>query len=105
MNEESCNLLTKIAEEARKNLKRLNIYQDEAGKRYNETHPNATQAQGGVDDPINAKGKGTGGELDTSNGGGYYDINGRPDVIGSGRNAAFRVNKYTPDKHYDCFIR
>ena len=80
----SCNELSRIAEEARKRILELNIYQDEAGKRYSATHPNATQAQGGVDDFNNIKGKGTGIELDTSNGGGKYDIEGRPDVAGSG---------------------
>jgi len=33
------------------------------------------------------------------------DINGLPSVIGSGRNAIFSVNQYTPDNKYDCFAQ
>ena len=37
-------------------------------------------------------GKGTGIFLDTTNGGGEYDINGNPAIIGSGRNNAISIN-------------
>lgn len=101
--EDSCSRLEKIANEARIKLITQNIYQDEESKRYDARHPNATQKQGGYDDRRNNKGKGTGKYLDTSNGGGYTDINGRSDV-GGGRIATLQKNKYTPDKPYNCFI-
>lgn len=100
----SCNRLQDIAEEARHRLITQNLYQDEVGKRYEAGHPNATQQGGGVDDRLNTKGKGTGEFMDTTNGGGYYDINGRPDVGGSGRKNLLENNKYSKDKPYDCFM-
>ena len=71
---------------------------------YTATHPNATQAQGGVDDRLNSKGKGTGEYLDTRNGGGSVDINGRPELGIGARQDAFTKNIYTRDNPYDCFI-
>ena len=91
----SCNRLEEIAKQARENLIRDNIYQDELGKRYTVVDPNATQKTGGIDDRTNEKGKGTGEFLDTSKGGGSLDINGRVDVNGSGRNALLTLNKYS----------
>lgn len=100
----SCTRLEEIAEEARKQLLLRNVYQNQTGRIYNETHPNASQAPGGSDDRLNIKGKGTnGGFLDTSEGGGYYDINGRPDVDGSGRNNLLQKNIYRKENPYDCF--
>jgi hypothetical protein len=100
----SCDRLGDIASKAREQLILQNVYQDLSGKRYNSTHPNATQAQGGIDDRLNAKGKGTGEYLDTSNGGGSIDINGRPELGGGGRLDALTKNIYTKDNPYDCFI-
>ena len=99
----SCNRLEEIAAQARQELLVRNVYQNQTGKIYNENHPNALQAQGGSDDRLNIKGKGTAGYLDTLNGGGYYDIFGRPDVDGSGRNRLLQKNIYNRDKQYDCF--
>lgn len=101
----SCSRLEEIANQARQALILQNIYFKETGKFYDVSHPNANQNQGGADDRLNIKGKGTnGGYLDTTNGGGYYDINGRPDVDGSGRNAALTKNIYTKDRPYDCYV-
>ena len=100
----SCDRLSEIAEIARQNLVTQNIYQNVEGKTYTSRHPNATQVQGGVDDRTNIKGKGTGEYLDTRGGGGYYDINGRPELGGGGRNALLSKNIYTADNPYDCFI-
>lgn len=99
----SCELLTKIADEARAKLMASNIYNAETDKQYSATHPNATQALGGSDDPANTKGRGTGIYLDSTGGGTNVDINGRPDVLNSGRKAIYS-NLYNPDKPYDCFI-
>jgi len=101
--ETSCELLTKIANEARAKLMASNVYNNEVDKQYSVTHPNATQAFGGSDDPFNAKGKGTGVYLDSYAGGSNIDINGRPDVLNSGRKGIYS-NLYTPDKPYDCFV-
>ena len=100
----SCDRLGQIGDEARQNLITQNIYQDQIGRRYTATHPNATQAQGGVDDRLNNKGKGTGEYLDTRNGGGSVDINGRPELGIGARQDAFTKNIYTRDNPYDCFI-
>lgn len=102
---DSCDKLSKIADEARNKLITLNIYQNQSGKKYSAQHPNATQKQGGIDDVNNVKGKGTGVFLDTSNGGGKLDIEGRVDVIGSGRKRLLMLNKYTQDKKYECNIQ
>jgi hypothetical protein len=101
----TCSRLEEIAKATRTDLLVKNIYQDQSGLKYDQTHPNATQAMGAIDDPVNAKGKGTGGSFDTNNGGSSVDINGLPSVIGSGRNAIFSVNQYTPDNKYDCFAQ
>ena len=100
----SCDRLGQIAEEARQGLITQNVYQDISGKRYDATHPNATQAQGGVDDRLNVKGKGTGEYLDTTNGGGYTDQFGKPELGIGARQDAFTKNIYTRDNPYDCFI-
>ena len=100
----SCSRLEEIAEKARLGLISQNVYQNENNKRYGVTHPNATQETGGIDDRTNAKGKGTGEYMDTTNGGGDADINGRADVAGSGRKRLLQNNKYSKDNPYDCFI-
>lgn len=100
---DTCNRLTDIANEARAKLAALNAYQNVAGKIYGASHPNATQDQGGNDDPLNVKGKGTQSQFDTENGGGFYDINGRPDVTNSGRIAHYS-NLYNKNNNYNCII-
>ena len=102
--ESSCDRLTAIANKARLDLITKNIYQDATGKQYTSTHPNATQAKGGIDDKSNQKGKGTGEYLDTSKGGGSLDVNGRIDVGTSGRNALLTLNRYSKDNPYKCII-
>lgn len=99
----TCDRLGEIAEQARNELTALNIYKNASGRIYSATHPNATQQIGGIDDPNNAKGKGTGVLFDTENGGGFFDINGRPGVNGSGRVAHFN-NLYNKNNVYDCVI-
>ena len=99
----SCTRLEEIAEQARQQLLLRNVYQNSVGRIYNENHPNALQTPGGSDDRLNIKGKGTAGYLDTENGGGYYDIYGRPDVDGSGRNNLLLKNIYSKENPYDCF--
>ena len=100
----SCTKLEEIANQARQQLVQQNIYIDQSGLKYDMTHPNATQAQGGIDDPLNYKGKGTGGNFDTNNGGSIVDINGVPSLVGSGRNAIYTVNEYNPSNKYECFM-
>ena len=66
-----------------------NTYLDSDGKRYKGTHPNA------LSDGDN-KGKGTGGnadQLNTTSGGGDWDINGNPAEPGTGRNALIARNE------------
>jgi hypothetical protein len=101
---ETCSRLEEIANQSRANHLVKNVYQDQSGLKYTNQHPNATQAVGGIDDLLNAKGKGTGGSFDTENGGSYIDVNGLPEIINSGRKAIYNVNQYTPEKKYDCFI-
>lgn len=93
------NKLTEIANEARKSLLVLNEYQDVNGKRYNVAHPNATQ-EVGENDPFNIRGKGTGVELGTLEGGSSIDINGRSDVSNSGRKGHFQLNLYNRNNEY-----
>ncbi len=99
----TCSRLEEIANAVRAELLAKNTYVDQSGLKYTATHPNATQAKGGIDDPNNAKGKGTGIPYDTSNGGSDIDINGDPNITYSGRNAIYIENQYTPDAKYDCF--
>ena len=98
----SCSKLVEIANMSRDEHKIKNVYYEQNGFIYNDQHPNATQSIGGSDDQYNAKGKGTGVLFDTTNGGGSYDINGRPDVINSGRLAIYNENIYTPNSKYEC---
>lgn len=103
--EKTCSRLEEIANATREALLVKNVYQDQFGFRYDVTHPNATTAKGGVDDPLNLKGKGTGVLFDTSNGGSAVDVYGIPSVSDSGRNAIYSINQYNPDKKYDCFAQ
>jgi hypothetical protein len=81
-----------------------NTYQNEESKKYSSTHPNAL-SDGDV------KGKGSGDELDTYNGGSDIDINGNPNYPGSGRKQLIARNEakvagpngpngYGPNKPY-----
>ena len=89
-----------IAIEARQNMLPKNYYVED--DRYTQSHPNATQAQG-VDDPNNARGKGTGVKFDFDNGGSNIDINGDPSLLNTGRNA-INQNLYTPGKKYTVVL-
>lgn len=91
--------LQHIAEEKRLSDKNKNIYQNESGKRYTASHPNATVEQGGIDDPENAKGKATGVKFDFTNGGSAIDQNGVAGVPFSGR-AAVLQNNYNKNNTY-----
>lgn len=101
----TCSRLEEIAIATRENLLIKNIYQDQSGLKYSETHPNATTAKGGVDDPLNAKGKGTGIPFDTQNGGSDIDVYGSPVISGTGRNQIYTQNQYNPQAKYDCFAQ
>lgn len=97
----SCSRLEEIANNARQETLK-NIYYDNGSFKYSAQHPNATQAQGGYDDPNNYKGKGTLIPFDTGNGGSNVDIYGLPG-FGGGRQEIYLQNQYNPDKPYNCF--
>lgn len=97
-NETSCETTKKIAEENRNKSFSSNVYSPD--NPYTGLHPNALQKNGSPDDPTNYKGKGTGNFLDTSNGGGYYDIYGHPKTPNSGRNALLASNRYSPTNQF-----
>lgn len=97
----SCSKLIEIGQQARNEMLAKNRYSE--NNRYSAEHPDATQ-QTTASDPDNRYGRGTGVKFDTQNGGNFYDINGRPEVYGSGRNAIYYVNKYNPDNQYNCSI-
>lgn len=99
--DKSCNRLSKIAEEYRQKLPIDNFYTKD--NQFSETSPRATQEKDSKDS-LNIHGKGTGTYLDTANGGGYYDINGKPELQNTGRNAIYTKNQYTKNNPYDCFI-
>jgi len=89
--------LEKAAIAARKQLIPRNTYNNEdANNNYSTTH---TRAKSDETTPVN--GKGTGVYLDTTNGGGSYDINGTPNAAGSGRIGNLTFNKYNDDNRYD----
>lgn len=98
----SCSLL----EEVGKKYREENLYKNVYGQSslYSQTHPNATVAQGGTDDPQNQKGKGTGIPFDTSQGGSAIDINGSPLFMGLTGRAAVAQNKYTASNIYQCEV-
>ena len=97
----ACSKLIEIAQQARPEMLAKNRYSEL--NRYSSAHPDATQ-QTTASDPNNTRGRGTGVMFDTQNGGNFYDINGRPEVYGSGRNAIYYVNTYNPDNRYYCVI-
>jgi len=89
-----------IAAAQRAAILNQNIYS--ADNVYGPSHPNANQ-EVGSDDPLNKKGRGTGGTFDTSfNAGNYTDKFGRPEVYNSGRQAVY-TNFYNPNNSYDTF--
>lgn len=98
--ETSSQKLTRIAREARERLFGINSYNPISGNEYNGSHPNATQ-ESGQGDPLNIRGKGTGQYLDTTGGGGEYDINGLPQVYNSGRKGIYS-NVYSPQHQYEA---
>ena len=95
----SCETQMKISDEQRAKMFASNVYSPQ--NPYGATHVNSTQAHGAQDDSINAKGKGTGRFMDTSNGGGYYDIYGHPNHPSSGRVNLLAMNKYSPDRPFE----
>jgi len=94
------NKLEEAAIAQRNTLIATNFYNDVAdANNYSATHTRALSDQL---TPI--AGKGTGIFLDTYNGGGDLDINGNPNIGGTGRIAAYANNGstwgYTPDNYY-----
>ncbi len=70
-----------------------NTYQNTENKQYGATHPNALSDG-------DSKGKGTGTNYDTYNGGSDIDINGNPNVPKSGRKQLTSMNTYNADNEY-----
>lgn len=92
----------------------INDYQKEVGKEYSADHEDAKAHN----DELHPLGKGTGSgghtysipnpnasktqikrQIDTENGGGSYDIYGRPSV-GGGRNRLLAINLYSKEEAY-----
>lgn len=89
------NKLEEAALQQRASLIPLNTYNDsDASQKYNVGHSNA-MSDGDL------KGKGTGIHLDTYNGGGDFDINGNPNIVGSGRLQNLVINEYNAANGYD----
>jgi hypothetical protein len=80
--------LEELAKQFRIENTKGNTYQNTESGKYSASHPNAKS------DGDN-KGKGTGVELGTENGGSVTDIKGNPDFPGSGRDAALSKNNAT----------
>lgn len=78
-----------------------NLFDESAN--YSSTHPNALSGKASDRDPNDIKGKGTGKYFDTTNGGGFHDINGHPTYVGSGRNKQLASNLYNPENSYPDF--
>lgn len=95
----ACSKIEEIANNVRPQMLGQNVYTEENS--YSSVHPNATQAVGN-NDPDNIRGRGTGVAFDTVNGGTSVDINGLPNIYGSGRKAIYYVNEYNPDNQYNC---
>ena len=94
------NKLEQAAIAAREKLIARNDYNNEDdSNNYGATH---TRALSDTNTPV--YGKGTGIFMDTYNGGGDYDINGNPNIAGSGRLAAYANNSskwgYGPQQYY-----
>lgn len=98
----ACSKLEELAKTARESMLSKNIYTSET--QYGSSHPNATQAAGGNDDPLNIMGKGTGIVLDTTNGGSSVDVNGSPSIAVPTGRAALQKNEYNADNVYSCFV-
>ena len=98
----SCSLLEDIGKKYREENLVKNIYGQSS--LYSQVHPNATVAQGGIDDPLNQKGKGTGIPFDTSQGGSSVDINGSPLFMGLTGRVAVAQNKFTASNQYQCEV-
>lgn len=88
--------LEKIGITTRNSLKAKNVYKDLDGERYKVDH---TRALSDTNSPIH--GKGTGVYLDTYNGGSDMDINGNPEIVGSGRIKNKAFNEYNEAKKYE----
>lgn len=90
------NKLEEAAIAARQQILTNNTFNDfDSNNNYSPTHTNAMS-----DDITPIKGKGTGVSMDTSNGGGYYDIHGHPNYFGSGRIGNTVINQYNSDNSY-----
>jgi hypothetical protein len=85
--------LEELGKQFRKDNLIKNDYQKNESGKYSATHPNATSDG-------DAKGKGTGVNGDTYNGGSDIDINGNPNVPKSGRNQLTSMNQYGPENEY-----
>jgi hypothetical protein len=98
----ACSKLEELANTARESMLSKNVYTPNS--QYSSSHPNATQAGGGIDDPLNVKGKGTGITLDTTNGGSSIDVNGSPSIAVPTGRAALQGNEYNSNNIYSCFV-
>jgi len=87
--------LEKIAIETRNSLLPKNTYKDTDSDKYSATHTRALS-----DSTTPVQGKGTGIYMDTYNGGGDLDINGNPEIVGSGRVKNKAMNAYNENKQY-----
>lgn len=87
--------LEQIAITKRANLLVANTYLEGDSKEYTATNSRAMS-----DSKTPIQGKGTGVELDTTNGGGDYDINGNPLYPGSGRKKGLAQNNYNNTNGY-----
>ena len=88
------NKLEEAAIQQRSTLIPLNGYNSsDVSQNYTAGHSNAL-SDGDL------KGKGTGVHLDTTNGGGDFDINGNPSIVGSGRIQNQVINQFDQDNGY-----
>lgn len=89
--------LEQIAIQERQNLIAKNTYDTNApANEYGSTHTRALS-----DTQTPNFGKGTGNYLDVYNGGSDIDINGNPNIGGSGRKGNTVINQYNDIKGYD----
>jgi hypothetical protein len=100
----SCSKLEEIANKAREEHLMKNNYAP--NDKYSSLHPNATQAQGGIDDPNNVKGREPINTfpLNTNGAGNDIDINGIPALGYRGRSEIFIQNLFNPQSVYNCVI-
>ncbi len=71
------------------------------GYNSSDVSQNYTVGHGNAVSDGDLKGKGTGIHLDTYNGGGDFDINGNPNIVGSGRLQNLVINQYNDANGYD----